>query len=216
MGIAIHIGDESFPSWSLYNWVMYCHIFDATHIIGQRVDDVIPYLDYRIHWLKIQGYDEKNYEVTHFGDWTDEFKRRQPSPRDNHFDARNDFVLKSGFLRMLLTLRNMCSKADPESLVRTDREYSGTKVDLVATREIVNYPWGPYPVDCILSKQGISAPCRRIVISYIFDTNGPIRSVTEAKSTNAHSSTEPIAHIKFGSLLSRLSPEQLRDNCNPS
>jgi hypothetical protein len=168
MTIEIYIGGKmACLCWSLANWYCYSRIFNARDINGKKVKDVIPYLDYRIRWLKRQGYDETNTEIDIWGEWSDpKRKHKQINTRRDLTDPRNDFVMKSKYLEMLMYLREKCEDVSPDSYVSGSDEF--TDVDLVATREIINEPIGAFPLENLLKSQKVKSHLRRLVHSYAY------------------------------------------------
>ena len=206
MTITIVIGGRRYYRWSLYNWSSCRGIFYASDIIEKQVKDVIPYLDYRIQWLKAQGYDETCEEINTWGTWAKpEEHPRGETPSEHLYDPHIDFAYKSRYLSMIMYLREMCEDTHPESKVWCEDQRYDNGTNIVATREIVTQPLGAFVLDRYLrnEKTGLpSARLRRLVFSYVYSGVGPfVKSIRELTKDEAEKhvfgGARLIATVKF-------------------
>jgi len=218
MTITIVIGGKSYYRWSLYNWSSCRGIFYASDIIEKQVRDVIPYLDYRIQWLKSQGYDETCEEINMWGVWLrPEEHPRGETPFEHLCDPHIDFAYKSRYLSMIMYLREMCEDAHPDTKVRCEDQRYDNETDIVATREIVTQPLGAFVVDRHLRTSLPSARLRRLVFSYLYSDIGPlVKSIWEPTEDEAEKrvfgGAKLIAKVKLNKVnMARLILEHLEE-----
>lgn len=104
MGYSICAGNTSLR-WS-YNWYMYREIFNIKELFDLSHDETIEYLNYRIYWLREQGFNETQTDLNHFGG-----KYINTNTYVSYWDdiEKNEFILLSTLLSELIYLRNLCS-----------------------------------------------------------------------------------------------------------
>jgi hypothetical protein len=106
MGYSICAGNTSLR-WS-YNWNIYREIFDIKDLFDLNHDETMEYLNYRIYWLREQGFNETQTDSNHFGG-----KYINKNTYVSYWDEieKNEFILLSTLLSELIYLRHFCSNS---------------------------------------------------------------------------------------------------------
>jgi hypothetical protein len=96
----------------------------------------MEYLNYRIYWLREQGFDETQTDLNHFGG-----KYTNENTYVSYWDdiEKNEFILLSTLLSELIYLRHLCSISLYATVVNTDNCYysSITKRDIIKQQNVL-------------------------------------------------------------------------------
>jgi hypothetical protein len=145
MGYSICAGNTSLR-WS-YNWYVYREIFNIKELFDLNHDETMEYLNYRIYWLREQGFNEKQTDLNHFGG-----KYITPTEKKNTYVSywdnieKNEFILLSTLLSELIYLKHLCSISLYGKVVMTDNcdSNSITKRDIIKQVLTPNIPATKY------------------------------------------------------------------------
>jgi len=99
----------------------------------------MEYLNYRIYWLREQGFDETQTDLNHFGG-----KYINKNTYVSYWDdiEKNEFILLSTLLSELIYLRHLCSISLYGTVCNTEHcySYSITKRDNIKQKNKLFFP----------------------------------------------------------------------------